>query len=152
MQSIINVWQDFYEIYDLLRSFDDFGRCSVASQKQEGLRVRVKMWLEAFVAVYHNKHVTPYMHLLVNHAADIIQRHGSLSVFSAQGLEKLNHLITVDYFKCTNHWQGIQALDQLMRKQNRKIWLSRNQIKLQRKHNITCSRCHAVGHNSKTCC
>ena len=101
-----------------------------------------------FGGMYHYTNITPYMHLLVNHAPDLIERHGSFSIFSAQGLEKLNH--PIDYFKTTNHWHGIQALYQLTRKQNRKMWLARNQIKLHKKHDIQCSQCNGLGHNAKT--
>ena len=118
VQRIIDVLQEFYEMHTLLRSFDDFCNGGNADPRIRELKFRVKRWLEMFGGIYHHKNITPYMHLLVNHAPDLIERHGSFFIFSAQGLEKLNHLMTVDYLKSTNHWHGIQALDQLVRKQN----------------------------------
>ncbi len=48
----------------------------------------------------------PYMHILADHVADIVDMDGSIDVFNSKGLEKNNHTITVDYFKSTNHHCG----------------------------------------------
>ena len=45
---------------------------------------------------YQTKHVTPYIHTLAMHITEIIRRYGNVSLFSQQGLEKLND--TRNYF------------------------------------------------------
>ncbi|KAJ8017417.1 hypothetical protein HOLleu_45198 [Holothuria leucospilota] len=66
------------------------------------------------------------MHLFVAHSHEIVKRHGSLNAFSCQGLEKLNHVMTVDYFRSTNHHLGVKSLVQLMRRYNRILWFQHN--------------------------
>ena len=90
------------------------------------------------------------MHIFLKHAADIVTRLGPLNNYSTQGLEKLNSLTTIDYFKGTNHRLGVPALSQIMHKQNRLTWLSLNGIKIQ-KQSRQCSNCKQSGHDIRTC-
>lgn len=117
----MKVWTDFYSAYLQLKSAGGKGD-SVNSNNILSIKEANKAWLNLFLRAYHSKFVTPYMHLLVVHAHEIIQRYGSLNAFSCQGLEKLDHDMTVDYFRGTNHHLGVKALSQLMRKYNRALW------------------------------
>ena len=77
-------------------------------------------------SVFTSTNIKPYMHLLTDHVPGLIRTHGSLHAFNTQGLEKKNHVITVDFFKSTNHHrgpEGIDSLSQLMKKYNRKSYL-----------------------------
>ena len=70
------------------------------------------------------------MHIFVQHSAELVERLGPLTNYSTQGLEKLNSLITLDYFRGTNHHLGVSALSQIMHKYNRMMWLTIQNIKL----------------------
>ena len=59
----------------------------------------------------------PYMHILANHIVQSVRLNGSVSVFSQQGLEKLNDRVTGYFFRGTNH-KNLLALRQVMEKQN----------------------------------
>lgn len=54
------------------------------------------------VDVYHSSAVTPYIHAMSQHAAELIQIHGSLLSFAQQELEKCD-ITTKYFFRSTNH-------------------------------------------------
>ena len=49
---------------------------------------RARQWEENFVAVYQRKHITPYIHALMNHVGEFMKLHGSIIPFTQQGPEK----------------------------------------------------------------
>lgn len=63
---------------------------------------------EKFVAVYQCKHVTPYIHALMNHVGEFMKLHGSIIPFTQQCLEEKN-VLTKSYFRASSH-QGEAAL------------------------------------------
>lgn len=88
------------------------------------------------------------MHTLVHHIPEFISLHGSLAPFSQQGLERLNDVITKDYYRNTNHRND--ALQSLIMKLNRLEELrDTEEQKPYRKH--CCTLCKEPGHNSRTC-
>jgi len=102
-----------------------------------------------FLHMYTSRHDSPYIHVLNAHIPTFLERFGSLSFYSQQGLEKFNDEITKAYFKSTNHHTK-RALDQIMRKFNRLENLAGEQCQ-RTKQLHTCSNCKEGGHNSKTC-
>ena len=87
---------------------------------------------------------------MMNHVPEFLKIHGSILPFTQQGLEKYNDITTKMYFRSTNH-QGTQALAQIMEKQNRLEYLRDAGTTTVKCFNITCSVCHQVGHNARTC-
>ena len=61
--------------------------------------------------------ITPYIHIFSSHLFEMIRLHGNISLFSMQGLEKLNDLTTMAYFSSTNKHNDF--LVQLIQKRNR---------------------------------
>ena len=61
---------------------------------------RLKLLAECLVASFRElggvKAVTPYMHIMMAHIYDMVMRHGSLTKFSAQGVEALHQPIKKD--------------------------------------------------------
>lgn len=51
---------------------------------------------------YHPKHITPYIHCFVYHIPEFIQLHKDISIFTLQGLEKLNHITSICYHRSNN--------------------------------------------------
>ena len=68
-------------------------------------------------------------------------------MFSQQGLEKLNDVITKDYFRGTNHRN---CLTQILLKLNRLDELS-DEGYVRSKEVYTCKSCKQQGHNIRTC-
>ena len=148
---IISVWREFYSLYDLIRMYKELGSVHVDGANQ--IESLSKQWLQLYVSIFTSENLTPYLHLLTEHVAQIIRVHGSIVMFNCQGLEKKNHIITVDYFKSTNHQrgsQGINSLSQMMRKYNRNMFFFRKQISLQKRQR-TCSHCQDKGHDIRIC-
>lgn len=97
-------------------------------------------WYESLISVCTPKIATPYMHLFVVHSANLIERFGSINIFNAQGLEKLNDMTTTEYYRGTNHRNGVESLSQIMRRSKRRLYRAHKGIKLPRKPK-KCGKC-----------
>lgn len=111
---------------------------------------RARQWGKDFVDVYQSNRLTLYIHAMMNHVHEFMQVHGSILPFTQQGLEKLNHNTTKNFFRTTYH-RGEAALQQLIEKQNRLEHLSDLGAKRQKRFEVTCSNCNQTGHNKLTC-
>ena len=119
----------------------------MSTEELKIFEVRTNNWLKKFLEIYQTKQVTPYIHLLTSHIPEMLELHGSLADFTQQGVEKLNDIITQDYFKSTNHRD---SLKHIMLKLNRLEDLSDSGYSRTKvKH--TCSICKEEGHNARTC-
>ncbi|CAB4415543.1 unnamed protein product [Rhizophagus irregularis] len=95
---INRLWQDFYQLYINMKS-NKTNPSQFANQAKE--------WLNLFLTpsqgelntinfkmgLYRPKDVTPYMHVLVNHLPEFMERHQKfgLGAFSCNPVEKKNH-------------------------------------------------------------
>jgi hypothetical protein len=59
----------------------------------------------------------PYIHIFVCHLHEFQELYGNVNLFNQQGEEKLNDLITIDYFKSTN--KSNKYLTQILQKRTR---------------------------------
>lgn len=141
LSNISLLWQNFSSIMGIIKSKD--------AVDVKLLSVKCKEWVQLYVTTYQAKDVTPYMHVLMYHVPEAIRIHGDINIFSQQGMEKMNDSVTSWYFRSSNH-NGIDALQQVMMKQNRVEYLG---VTCQRdvKFTVTCSVCHTDGHNKRTC-
>ena len=139
-EEIQRIWVTFFKIYNVLRVK------ILSEEKIREFDKSVKDWLVLFLSVYQTKHVTPYMHTLVAHIPEFLESYGSLAAFSQQGLEKLNDLLTNNYFRSTNHHHD--ALQQILLKLNRLEELEDSE-RVKQLHR--CTVCHKTGHNSRIC-
>lgn len=108
---IEEIWKQFYEIYT-----------SIRHNLLDSIEIKEKTrdWLKLFLGVYTKKNITPYMHAFVAHMHEFVKLHGNVNLFNLQGLEKLNDLTTIHYFRSTNkHNKNHSALEQLLKKKNR---------------------------------
>ena len=138
-EKVQRLWMTFFEIYSVLREK------KLNNEKVQEFEKSVKDWLILFLSVYQTKHVTPYIHTLVAHIPEFLKLYGSVALFSQQGLEKLNDLLTNNYFRGTNH-HSLSALQQLMLKLNRIEELEECQREKKLYH---CSICKKTGHNAR---
>ena len=116
----------------------------------EDFESKAREFVKKFTDIYPSKHVTPYMHTMMNHVSQFMELHGSILPFTQQGMEKYNDTMTKDYFRGTSHC-GEQCLIQILQKQNRLELLETKAVKRKKKFDITCSLCKEHGHNRLTC-
>lgn len=81
------------------------------------MREKAYKWLLDFESIYPASKITPYIHILGEHIWEMIKEHGDISLFTMQGLERLNDMTTKDYFTSTN--KRSDYLIQLLKKRNR---------------------------------
>lgn len=140
------LWRGLIELNKLLSARP----AEVTVEHISCFEAKSKAFVDKFVRIYPAKHVTPYMHCMMQHVSEFMQAHGSILPFTQQGLEKYNDLMTKDYFRSTSH-HGEQSLVQILQKQNRLEHLQSLGAKRTKSHEITCCNCQKHGHNKLTC-
>ena len=136
-----NVWSTFYELINKLTDADSSDAVTFESS--------VKSWVEEFLTIYQTKDVTPYMHAFAMHVPQFLSLHGNITIFTQQGLEKLND-VTTKYFQRSSNHHEMGSLKQILEKHNRLEALEdggHQRTKQIRK----CSVCNCVGHNKRSC-
>ena len=92
---IQQLWKDFFSIVQ------DLKQHTVENEFCDRLAMRTKVWLRSFAILYWSGDVTPRMHIKANHIPDFIRLHGSLALFSQQGQEKFNDVLSGWNFRST---------------------------------------------------
>ena len=139
--NVQKLWSDFLSMYKTLQSTE--------KNPSDSYENKATNWLRLFTTVYQTRHVTPYMHLLTSHIAEFLNIHGTIALFSQQGLEKMNDDVTKFYFRSINHHDEA-SLKQILQKLNRLEELEDNGYgRLKLLH--ICRICRQSGHNARTC-
>lgn len=115
IKKINQLWLDFYSMYTQIKKKE---------LKHLDVKTKTKDWLLAFAAIYDAKHITPNIHIFVNHVHEFIDKYSDVNQFNVEGLEKLNHMTHSQVFRATNN--SADYLKQIMRKRNRMEVLCRN--------------------------
>ena len=110
---------------------------------------RAKTWVHRFTSLYQSKDVTPYMHTFAMHVSKFIDLHGNITMFTQQGLEKLNDITTIHYQRSSNH-RNTDALRQILGKWNRIESLEDSRYQ-RTKREQKCGNCQLTGHNKQNC-
>ena len=93
---VYEYWELFYHMnscMEKLYTVDDEGKKTQTLHMVEGVELETftkhcKRFGPAFLAAGHSQNeVTPYIHVLVEHAPDLMKMHGNLAQFSNQGFE-----------------------------------------------------------------
>ena len=134
------LWSEFFHLINKLKKPD----CD-----PEELEERAKAWVRLFISVYQTKDVTPYIHAFAMHVPEFIRLHGNITMFTQQGLEKLNDLSTKYFQRGSNHRED-EALRQLLERMNRLETLE-DAGHCREKRPQKCSLCSCVGHNKRSC-
>ncbi len=142
---IQSLWEGLLEVNKLLSARP----AEVTSGHIELFETKSKAFVNAFVELYPAKHVTPYMHCMMQHISEFMTAHGSILPFTQQGLEKYNDVMTKDYFRSTSH-RTEESLVQIMQKQNH-IEHIESVGANRKRHEVTHSNCKQQGHNKWTC-
>ena len=141
-RKLMDLWGNFENLLkdlDNLKEGDD--------QSIEKFSNEAKLWLDSFVKIYPANDVTPYMHILVCHIAEVIKLNGNLSNFTEQGLEKLNDNVSKWYFRSTS-FNKETVLRQVIQKQNRLRKLQFDGGEKTRKVTQKCKRCKSKEHSA----
>ena len=112
LKQIYNFWNSFYNIYVSIKD-----NCYPKSLIVQLVTEQTFEWLKLFELQYTPTRITPYEQVFGEHLVEMIERFGDVDLFNMQGLEKLNHLTTMHYFKSTN--RKIDLLFQMINKRNR---------------------------------
>ncbi|CAG8619312.1 6972_t:CDS:1, partial [Racocetra fulgida] len=138
---IRNLWDKFSQLYDSLRD---------NSTDSNVFEKAAKKWLILFLTpssgnwesneevisgLYLPSDITPYIHVLIYHVAEMMQihRHWGLKAFSCSAVEKKNHQ-QVSYFFCKTLKDGEKnkdekaAIKDLLNYKNRNLYFSYNDI------------------------
>ena len=137
MYSITCIWDILLPVYSLQHKAAEFQSMSTEFVRQ-------------FTAIYPSRHVTPYMHCMMQHVGEFMCTSGALLSFTQHGLEKYNDTMTKDYFRSSSH-KGQECLIQILPKKNHMEHLEHAGAKRQKRHEVTCSQCGHKGHNKLSC-
>lgn len=96
--TISKIWIDFFQIFNYLKREGEIN--------YEFIKQNTSNWLKTFLSVYHRSDVTPYIHAFVNHLHEFVRSVDNVDHFNLEGLEKLNDMTTIDYFRATNKRKG----------------------------------------------
>ena len=67
-----------------------------------------------------NRNLTSYIHIFCFHLPNFVEKFENINLFSMQGLEKLNHITKIHYFRQTNrHRKNNEFTLTLLQKINR---------------------------------
>ena len=122
----------------------------ITDEKISEFQSKSKEFVRSFTNIYPAKHVTPYMHCMMQHVGEFMTLSGAILPFTQQGLEKYNDTMTKDYFRSSSH-KGQECLTQILQKQNRIEHLQHSGATRKKRFEITCSICHCKGHNKLSC-
>ncbi|UZO07546.1 uncharacterized protein OCT59_027829 [Rhizophagus irregularis] len=134
------LWDQFNELYHLMQDKKTTG---------EFFRYKAKSWLDAFTApstghpnrsnfvrgMYRVQDITPYIHVLCNHAAEFLEIHHEfgLAAFSCSPVEKKNHMQVCLYFQNTlkdggNKNSRKSAILEMLEYENRQLYFASNKV------------------------
>ena len=108
-EQLQTLWTDFYSLIKKLGE----SHCEDIDEFEES----VKSWVIKFTELYQTKDVTPYIHAFSKHVPQFLRMYGNISVFTQQGLEKLNDFSTKFYQRSSNH-RTFESLQQILEKHN----------------------------------
>ena len=92
VKNIQALWRELIEVNHCLSVRPEQMKPDHASQFEQ----KARLFVTKFNDLYPTKHVTPYMHCMMNHISQFMELHGSILPFTQQGLEKYNDMMTKD--------------------------------------------------------
>lgn len=74
------LWSDFYNIYVSVKdlAYPENCRCSL-------IKNHTSNWLNLFKSLYHETHITPYIHIFTQHLYYFVYHHEDISLYTMQG-------------------------------------------------------------------
>jgi hypothetical protein len=109
------LWKEFHRILCFVKQ-------NTYKSKANDVERWTKNWLEIFLNHHFQKEVKPYIHVFCNHLHQFVEMHGNLNIFNIEGLEKLNDISTMEFFRSTNKRDGTfnnSFLNQMIKRRER---------------------------------
>jgi hypothetical protein len=108
------VWKKFNEIILFIKKNREKSNAGKIKSMTEN-------WLKIFLDFHFADDITPYIHVLCNHMHEFVEENGNVNVYNVEGLEKLNDISTMEFFKSTNKWidRGSSFIKQMMQRRAR---------------------------------
>jgi len=108
------VWRNFNEIICFVKN-------NSKKSNAETIKTMTGNWLKIFLKFHFEDDITPYIHVFCNHLHEFVEDNGNVNVFNVEGLEKLNDISTMEFFKSTNRWieRNSNFLKQIMERRAR---------------------------------
>ena len=103
---IQKLWKEFYDINKLLSARPS----EVTEDHIKDFEAKLRSFVDNFINIYPSKHVTPYMHCMMNHLTEFLKEHGSILQFTQHGIEKYNDILIKDCFRSSAHHQESSLL------------------------------------------
>jgi hypothetical protein len=107
------LWRDFYNIYISLRNPHNYDKDDMA----EMIQTTTLAWGILYTNLNSYDSITPYIHAFVDHLHVMIKQHGDVCLWTTQGLEKLNDILSKEFHLCTNKHEDFMV--QMLKKRNR---------------------------------
>lgn len=137
------MWQMVGKLYVLLKIPQD----KVEITDVNEIKTLARKWSDTYCELFQAKDVTPYVHVLRYHLSEMISIHGTISGYTQQGLENLNHQLTKSYFRGSNFHEN--AFVQVFERHYRIQYLHTHERKLAKVHH--CSVCGSCEHRKPQC-
>jgi len=119
-KEIEKIWREFHDIFTSVEK---------NILKSDEVKKRKKNWLKDYISIYHKNTVTPYMHIFVQHLHELVEKHGNISNFNCEALEKSNHNNTSYLFRGTKfHDQMTKNDDYITQIKKKRISVLRNKF------------------------
>lgn len=107
------LWRGFFNIYVSLKNPNGYPKDQMAALVKESTLA----WGNLYTSISWRGSVTPYIHAFVDHLHEMIAEHGEVCLWTMQGLEKLNDILSKEFFMCTNKHDDF--LVQMIKRRNR---------------------------------
>lgn len=125
----------YRDVKKLWKGFSDLVEALDSEPGQESFKTPVQFkdharkWARFFREVHHDEDVTPYIHALVYHVPQFLEKCGGLSIFNCQPVEKKNHQQSRMFHQGTQkRGRKSSYTKQVMEKENRKIYARVNNL------------------------
>jgi hypothetical protein len=82
VETVQSLWSGLYKIFMSLKNGDYENKDEMANF----ISSSTSEWLALFLTIYHEDHVTPYIHVLVEHVHEMIAMYGDVSLFTTEGI------------------------------------------------------------------
>ncbi|KAK3710028.1 hypothetical protein QZH41_012418, partial [Actinostola sp. cb2023] len=116
-EQITKLWKDFRELYHVITS-DSPTQTEIKNFHSEAI-----LWAKHLVSLnklpgYNQINpITPYIHILVYHAFDVLERYDSVKTFSGQGVEKKNDDFRRYFMRKINRWDACASMLKVEKRQ-----------------------------------
>ncbi|XP_028410462.1 uncharacterized protein LOC114533075 [Dendronephthya gigantea] len=104
--AVISLWKDFSHIYQMVNEPNPSASHIDELFKQASAWVKLFVSLSGVVEGCGKKQITPYMHCLVYHVPNFMQKHGGIKKFTGQGVEKKNDDVRKFHLTKSNKWDA----------------------------------------------